>query len=296
MTTEKLVIQVRVNEGQMRNVSPHVPYSPAEIADQAVECWRAGASVVHYHARDPETGAQSCDPELYADVVRRIKKECDMITFPTLGASLLPTAEERLAHIVEMAKDPATRPDCIPVDMLTTNLDRYDSERREIITSGDRIYLNTTNMLRYLCENARAVGVKPISMIWNTAGARLTHEFLEMGLYEEPLVCELSLFGEGFGGYGHPPTVRGLQALLDFMPSGSNWYWMVDAIGINSFPILATAMAMGGHVVIGVADYAYPELGHPTNAELVERLVELARWMGREVASATEAREMLGFS
>jgi uncharacterized protein (DUF849 family) len=293
---EKLIIQVRVNEGQMRNVTPHVPYSSEEIADQAVECWRHGASVVHYHAREPDTGAPSSDPDLYADVVRRIKKECDLITFPTLGASMLPTAEGRLAHILEMAKDPATRPDCIPVDMLTTNLDRYDRERREIVTSGDRVYLNTVNMLRYLCESARAVGVKPVAMIWNIAGIRLTEAFVEMGLYEDPLMCELSLFGDGFGAFGHPATVKGLQALLDFFPAAANWAWMVDVIGANSFPVLAHSIACGGHVAIGVADHPYRELGFPTNAELVDRVVDVARSMGREVASATEAREMLGFA
>src|SRR5262249_38653889 len=150
-----------------------------------------GAALVHYHARDPQTGAPSSDPGLYADVVRRIKKECDIITFPTLGASGLPTAEQRLTHIRGMGKDPATKPHGIPVDMLTTILDRYDPDSRRFVTNGDRTYLNTINMLNYLCRNARAVGVKPVAMIWNVAGVRLTEAFREMGLYEEPLMCEL---------------------------------------------------------------------------------------------------------
>src|SRR5205823_2165169 len=213
--------------------------------------------MVHYHARDPATGAQASDPALYADVVRRIKKECDLITFPTLGASLLPTVEERFAHILEMAKDPATIPDCIPVDMLTSNLDRYDAGRNEIITSGDRIYLNTTNMLRYLCESARALGVKPVSMIWNIAGARLTQVFVNMGLYDDdPLMCELTVFADGFEGYGHPATPQGLQALMDFLPPGANWPWCVSVIGGNAFPVLAHAIASGGHVAVGVADHS----------------------------------------
>jgi uncharacterized protein (DUF849 family) len=76
---EKLIIQVRVNEGQMRNANPHVPYSPEEIANQVIECWHAGASVVHYHAREPESGKPSTNPALYAEVVRRVKKDCDII-------------------------------------------------------------------------------------------------------------------------------------------------------------------------------------------------------------------------
>jgi 3-keto-5-aminohexanoate cleavage enzyme len=293
MTAPKLIIEVRVNEGTMRDRSPHVPYSPEEIADQAIDCWRHGASVVHYHARDPETGAPSTDTSLYAEVVRRIKKDSDLIVMPTLGASTLPTAEERMAHIVEMAKDSATRPDCIPVDMLTTNLDSYDPERKAF-TSHDRVYLNTTGMLTHLCRTAKAVGVMPVSMMWDVAGVRLTEAFLDMGLYQEPLLCELPLFAGGFVSYGHPATIGGMQALIDFFPPGANWQWMVSVIGGNAFPVLAGAIASGGHVAVGVADHPYEELGFPTNADLVTRVVEMARNMGREVATATEVRKMLG--
>ena len=293
MAKQKLIIEVRINEGTPRDISPNVPYSPEEIADQAVECWRHGASVVHFHARDPATGAQSTEVGHYADAVRRIKHDSDLITFPTLGASLLPTVDERIAHIVEIAKDPATRPDCVPVDMLTTNLDRYDAERK-VFLSGDRVYLNTTNMLTYLCESMKAIGVTPMSMMWNIAGVRLTEAFLEMGLYSEPMPCELTLFADGFPGYGHPATIRGLHALLDFFPArAANWQWFLSVIGGNAFPALAGAIECGGHVAIGVADHAYPELGFPTNAELVTRVVEMARSMGREIATPVEARAML---
>ena len=95
MLMQKLIIEARVS-GQ-RETNSHAPYSPEEIAVAALECWRQGASIVHYHARDPETGKPSSDPELYAATVWRIKQECDLITMPTLGASMLPTAEERVA-------------------------------------------------------------------------------------------------------------------------------------------------------------------------------------------------------
>lgn len=295
MTKQKLIIEVRVNEGTPRDISPHIPYSPEEIAKDAIECWRQGASLVHYHARDPATGAASADVDLYADVVRRIKQESDLITFPTLGASMLPTAEERVAHIVEMAKDPATTPDYIPVDMLTTNMDRYDAQRKAFF-SEERVYLNTTKMLRHLCETVNAIGVRPMSMIWNIAGIRLTEAFQELGLYPERLVTELTLFADPFVSFGHPATIKGLHALLDFFPQRADWQWFTSVIGGNAFPALAGAIEAGGHVAIGVADHPYAELGYPTNAELVSRVVEIARSMGREVATAAEAREMLGIA
>ncbi len=132
----KLIVQVRVNEGQMRSANPHVPYSPQEIADCVVECWRAGASVVHWHAREPGTGAMSTDAALYVEAARLIKRECDIVLFPTLGANALPTVRERIAHIAEMAKDPTTRPDCVPADMITTNMDIYDAARKRYVTAG----------------------------------------------------------------------------------------------------------------------------------------------------------------
>ena len=99
----KLIVQVRVNEGQMRDANPHVPYAPEEIAQTVVECWRAGASVVHWHAREPKSGAISTDASLYVETARLIKRECDIVLFPTLGANALPTVQERIAHVVEDA-------------------------------------------------------------------------------------------------------------------------------------------------------------------------------------------------
>jgi uncharacterized protein (DUF849 family) len=294
MTVRKVIIQVRLNEGMPKQGNPNTPYSPEEIAHAAIACHRAGAAVVHYHARDPHSGAASSSVELYAEVVRRIRQECDLIVMPTLGASMLPTAEERLAHIVAMAKDPATKPDAIPVDMLTTNLDRYDRDRKDFVTE-DRVYLNTTRMLKYLCRTARDIGVKPASMMWDVAGVRLTEAFLDMGLYQEPLFCEIPLFRDGFESFGHPATAEGMDALLRFFPPGADWQWFTDTTGGNDFPVATLALARGGHVCVGLGDHHYAELGCPTNAQLVERIVDLAKLMGREVASTSEAREMLGF-
>lgn len=292
----KLIVQVRVNEGQMRGANPHVPYSPEEIAQTVVECWRAGASIVHWHAREPKSGAMSTDAALYAETARLIKRECDIVLFPTLGANALPTVQERIGHIVQMAADPATKPDCVPADLITTNMDFYDAERKQFRGSRDRVYLNTTRMLEELCESVKAVGVRPVAMMWNIAGIRLTRAFIEMGHFHEPLLCEFTVFGDGFEEYGHPATIEGLDALVRFIPPGSDWRWMVSTIGANPFPLYAYAIARGGHVAVGLGDHPYPEFGHPTNAQLVERVVQMAQSMGREISSAAEVRELFGFA
>lgn len=293
MSKNKLIITVHLN-GPTRASSPHLPYSPKEIAEQSVECWRRGASVVHYHACDPETGMPATDTALFAETESRIKQECDIITFPTLGGRM-EHPEGRVAHIVELAKDPATKPDCIPVDIITTNLDAWDA-REQRFTSDDRIYKNTTGALIDIAERVSAVGVKPVPMFWNVASVRVTEKLVQMGVFKEPMFCEASVYGEPYLGFGHPATVKGLDAVLDFIPPSADWRWTASVIGANGFSVLANAIERGGDVALGLHDHPYAELDYPTNAQLIERIADLARAMGREVATAAEAREILGFN
>ncbi|MBV8773254.1 MAG: 3-keto-5-aminohexanoate cleavage protein, partial [Deltaproteobacteria bacterium] len=138
---EKLIIEVRINEYASRRRNPNVPFSPAEICDEAVRCWRQGASIIHYHARDPVTGSGSSNTEHYADTARRIREKSDLIIMPTLGAWTLPSPEARMSHIIEMAKDAATIPDFAPIDMTTSNVDYYDSGNQRFATE-DVVYMN----------------------------------------------------------------------------------------------------------------------------------------------------------
>ena len=93
---------------------------------------------------------------------------------------------------------------------------------------------------------------------------------------------------------GNPGTVRGLEAMADFIPPGLTLHWSVMCVGGNLFPVVGATLERGGHVAIGLGDYAYPELGVPRNADLVERITQMAREMGREVATPSEARKLLG--
>ncbi len=290
--SDKIIIEVRINEYAMRDANPNIPYSPEEIANQAVECWREGASIIHYHARDPKTGAPASDPKLYAETVRRIKEKCDVITMPTLGAWWLPSPEARIAHIVEMAKDPMTKPEFGPIDMATSNVDTYDPKGKRFKTT-ETVYMNTTKTWQYFAETMKSVGVKPIQALWNISSVRHTQALAEMGIFAEPLYCEIVLT-EDWLLTGHPGTVKGMEAFLEFFPKGQNWQWSVMCVGGNLFAVAAAAMERGGHISIGLGDYPYPELEFPTNARLVSRIAQLARDMGREIATPEEAKKMLG--
>jgi uncharacterized protein (DUF849 family) len=296
--SDKLIIDVRINEYAMRDPNPHVPYSPEEIAAQALECWREGASIIHYHARDPRTGAPSADPTLYAETVRRIREKSDLIVMPTnipANTVLAPvSSEDRIAPIMEIAKDPATRPELAPIDMTTCNLDVFDPVAKRFKTT-EMVYVNTTKSWQVFAESFKSVGIKPVPFLWNVGSIRALEAFLAMRVFQAPLWCEVVLTD---GGHlvGHPGTIAGLDAFLDFFPTDAKWHWSVLSFGGNVFAVAAAAMERGGHVSIGLGDYHYQELELPTNAGLVKRVVELARDMGRPTATPAEARGVLGLA
>ena len=291
---EKLIIEVRINEYASRKRNINVPFSPREIRDDAIRCWNEGASIIHYHARDPHSGAPSSDTALYAETARLIKAHSDLIVMPTLGAWTLPSPEARMCHIIEMAKDPATRPDFAPIDMGTSNVDVYDAKSQGYL-SDDVVYMNPTRTLRYFAETIRASSVRPYMALWNVSAIRVTEAFVESGLFERPLYAGIVLTEAGLFA-GNPGTVRGLEAMVDFIPSHLQMHWSVMCVGGDLFPLIKTALQHRGHIAIGLGDYPYTGMGAPRNDELVKRVAAIAREMGREPATPAEARLMLGIA
>jgi uncharacterized protein (DUF849 family) len=291
---EKLIIEVRINEYASRKNNPNVPFSPEEICHEALQCWRQGASIIHYHARDPLSGAPSSKADYYADTARRIHDKSDLIVMPTLGAWTLPSPDARMSHIIEMATDPATFPDFAPIDMTTANVDFYDVHKRRFLTE-DVVYMNPTKTLRYFAETIRASGVRPYVALWNVSSIRVTAAFVAAGLLEQPIYGGIVLSEDGLFA-GNPGTVRGLEAMIDFIPPELQLHWSVMCVGGNLFPVVGAALERGGHIAIGLGDYPYAELGTPRNADLVERIAQMAREMGREIASPSEARKTLALA
>jgi uncharacterized protein (DUF849 family) len=292
---QKLIIEARVNEYMMREQgNPHVPYSPEEIARDALVCREAGASVLHFHARAAD-GRPDHRTDAYRDTVRRIRESSDILVHPTLGyVTLDASGEERLDHILDMAKDSACAPHFAPMDMGSVNVDRYNAQARRFETTS-LVYKNSTETLTYFAENIRKAGLKPYLVSWNVGFTRYASAFLDMGLLDEPAYLCFCLTENTFLG-GHPGTLKGLQAHLDFLPESRRVEWTVVNFGGNLFSLAAPIIAQGGHISIGLGDYTYHELGQPTNAELVRRVAEIARELGREIATPEEAKQILAMN
>jgi uncharacterized protein (DUF849 family) len=288
---QKLIIEARINEYMMRGANPNVPYTPDEIGRAAAEAREAGASIVHFHGRKPD-GAPAHDIDTIGAAIRAIRKSSDVLVHSTLGqVTVAGDAAARLATVTTLAKDPALKPDFAPIDMGSTNIDTYDAVAKRY-GSGDKTYLNSISTLQHFATALPALGIKPAFVSWAVPFTRTLDAFLEMGIATEPAYLLFELTDSGILG-GHPGTIRGLLAHLEFLPRRWRIQWSVcNKIG-NLYGPAAAAIEMGGHVAIGLGDYLYPELGAPGNGEVIRRVADLARAMGREIATPAEARAML---
>jgi 3-keto-5-aminohexanoate cleavage enzyme len=287
----KVVIEVRCNEYTMRDNNRHVPWSAEEIAADAAACREAGASIVHFHAREPETGAMSFDTARYADVIRAVRASSDMVVNPTLGASTIADPAVRVAHIPELGADPATRPELAPVDLGSFNIDPFDWDKRAFRTE-EIVYHTSVAGLRHEIEAIRSSGVAVQSVLWTVGSARCLGAFLAMGVLPAPAFAQVTLSDVMLS--THPGTVRGLQALVEFLPRSHDVHWAVSCFGGNLLELAPAAIESGGHIAIGLGDYPYRELGEPTNAEVVAEVVRMVRAAGREPATPSEVRDVLG--
>ena len=291
----KVFIEVRANEYTMRDRNPHVPWSPAELAADAAACREAGAAVYHFHARDPETGAPSGELGHYSDTIRGIRAGTDLVVMPTLGASTIPDAAQRVAHIPQLASDPVTRPELAPVDLGSFNIDPFDPTTATF-RSEDLVYHTSVRDLRGVIGTIRSCGVTPMGALWSVGSARFLGALLASGDLAEPVYAQVTL-AETFLST-HPGTVRGMEALVDFLPAGRSVTWSVLCVGASVLGLVDTAIARGGHLALGLGDHAYTELGsgQPTNAEVVAEAVRLVRSLGREPATPAEVREALALA
>ncbi len=289
--SRKVVIEARVNEYAGRAPNPNVPWTAAEIASDVGECAAAGASIAHFHARANDGGAAH-DYDAYRDVVRGIAGASEILVHPTLGMySGSSDPRERFRHILRLAEDGLT-PDIVPLDMASTNVDRFDASAKAF-RSDESVYLNTTGTLRYFAETARERSIKPYGQVYGIPSLRAIDAFAAAGYLSPPLFLSL-LLTEGEVLAAHPGSKAGLDAFLPFLPRRHPVVWTVTLFGGSLLPLIPHIVAAGGHVSLGLGDHPYPELGRPTNAAVVAEAARIIRECGAAVASPEEARDILG--
>ena len=275
--------------------SPHLPITPEQIADSALEAAEAGAAVAHLHVRDPATGRPSMELELYRDVVDRIRRRNPALILnlttgpggrfvpgeddPKLAGpgTTLTTPARRVAHVE------ALRPDICTLDLNTMNFGG---------SFGAEIVVNTPRSVTAMARAIRAAGVLPEIELFDSGDCHLWRALIEQGELEGPGLCSLVL-GVRYGFAATPETLLYARGLL---PPGACWTGF--AIGRDELPFVAQSWLLGGHVRVGLEDNLYLARGQlaPSNAALVGRARAILAGMGAEPATPAEARALLGLA
>jgi 3-keto-5-aminohexanoate cleavage enzyme len=286
---EKLIIEAALNELFDKADNPNIPYGPDECVRDALACVAAGASIVHFHSRDPRTGAQRwTDAALYAEAYRRIQAESDVIFYPTYPAR---GHADRFRHVHALAEDPSVRLRVITIDPGGAATSPYDASAKRF-TRPDHQMQNTHAEVVPLLEMARERGLRVIFGAREIGHVRHVLAYHDMGLAPEPIF--LKLYFDAAAGFGLPPNFAGLNAYLTTLPHDVRVEWAMWAYGASHMRLNALAVAAGGHVRTGLGDNPRLGDGRMTSADQVRQVAELARLTGREVASPAEARALLG--
>lgn len=255
--------------------NPHVPVTPEEIAADAERCQRAGASIVHLHARD-EDGRPTYRRAVYAEIVAQVRSRCpDLIICVSTSGREFKTFEER-SDVLGLDGD--LRPDMASLTLGSLNFPREAS-------------VNDPEMIRRLAERMRDVDIVPELEIFDLGMLDYGRFLVERGVLQPPFYFNFML-----GSLGTlSATPLHLALLAEHMPAGSTW----AAAGIGRFQLHVNtlAVAMGGHVRVGLEDNLWLDDGRTqlaTNEQFVERITAIARPMGREIAGPRIARELIG--
>jgi len=269
---EKIIITVGITGSRItRQQTPYIPLTPEEIAQSGIEAWKAGASILHIHVRDPKTGLGAQDYSIFKEVVDRIRGETDAIL--CLTTSGIPGRNLQFdERLVPLSLDP----ELVSFDAGSINM-------------RENVFLNPPDFLEMLARETLAKGIKPELEVFEVGMVETCNRFLEKGLLKPPLHFQFVLGVLG----GMPATAKSLLHLSELLPQGSTW--SVIGIGPGQLPMAMMALAMGGHVRVGLEDNIYYSKGvlAKNNAQLVERVVRIAKEFGRDVATPTESREIL---
>jgi 3-keto-5-aminohexanoate cleavage enzyme len=274
----KLIITAALTGGfQGKDANPNLPEQPKEIIQAAYDCYNAGASIVHIHARDPE-GRPTGSPDIYRELNEGVKAKCNIILQNTTGGAPGMTVEARMSPL-------EARPEMASLNMGTAVTDWKGVEA---------VFSNTRSDIEFAAKKMLDYGIKPEMEVYNSAMLHNVENLIKKDLLKKPYYINfvMGMTNVLQGAVKYSPKTLMFQ--IDQLPAGS--IFNVTAIGKNQLPATCLSILLGGNIRVGFEDNVYyrPNVLAKSNAELVDRAVRLAKELQREIATPEEAREMLG--
>lgn len=280
------------------SMSPHLPVTPQQIANEAVAATKAGAAIVHLHARMPADGRPVQTPEAFLEFTRDIKERCDGVINITTGGAPNMTVQERMQPALVL------RPELASLNMGSMNFGlfpmlsrfkefRHPWERSYLEATRDMVFKNTFADIEYMLGAAGANGTRFEFECYDTAHLYNLAHFLDRGLVKPPLFIQ-TVFGI-LGGIGsHADDVAHMKRTAERL-FGNSYLWSVLGGGRAQMPVAAIAAAQGGNVRVGLEDSLWDGPGRlaPSNADQVRRVRSLIESLGLQIASPAEARALL---
>lgn len=301
---DKAIITAALTGGiHTPTMGPYLPITPKQIADEAVRAWESGAAVVHIHARTPETGQPDSNIELFRDIITDIKSRCNVVINITTGGGLGMTVAERVKPV------PTFKPELASLNFGSINfclmpqLDtiqrkktpfKHSWEENFLKKTEDLIFPNTFRNLKEFCQIFAESGTKPEIEIYDVGMIYNLGYMLKQGApIKKPVYLQFVLGVLG----SIQPSVGNLVFLYNTAREViGDFIWSACVAGRAELPLCTTALIMGGNARVGMEDNLWLEKGvmAKSNAELVERIISIARALSIEVATPDEARQTLG--
>ena len=280
-------------------MSPHLPWTPDQIAGQAVGAAKAGAAILHLHARKPKNGAPVGDPGTFRLFVPQIKEGCNAVVNITTGGGLGMTVDQRLAAALDL------KPEMCSLNMGSMNFGifpmasrykewKFEWEKPYLEGTDDFIFRNTFRDVESILRKLEAQGTRFEFECYDVGHLYNLAHFLERGLVKPPLFVQ-TIFGI-LGGIGvDPDNLMFMRRTADRL-FGRDYVWSILGAGRHQMGLVTMGAIMGGNVRVGLEDSLYLGRGKlaTSNAEQVSRIRTILENLSLEIATPDEARQMLG--
>jgi len=279
------------------SMSPYLPITPEQIAEEAIKVYDAGGAVAHVHVRDPKTGIPNADPDAYREIAMGVKKRCDLILCFTTGGRLGEPVEERLKVVSSL------KPELSSLNAGSLNFAlfhvvdkikdwKFPWEKEYLEGTEDFIFPNTFKTMRQYLSVIGENGTKPEFEIYDVGMINNVAFLIEAGYVKKPVYLQFVL---GILG-GIAATPQNLTFLVESAKNAiGDFEFSVCAAGRMQLPLCTQSLILGGHARVGLEDNLYLDKGvmAKSNAEQVAKIIRIARELGLEPATPNEARKIL---